>query len=87
MELFKPGYRKRKLYLGYSEIGKTLWHMYEADDKQAAQRKQSNPKQSITNEIALARQFNRLARARKPFPKVETLPDSARRLVLPVPQG
>ena len=30
MELFKSGYRKRKLYPGYSEIGKTLWHMYEA---------------------------------------------------------
>lgn len=53
MELFKPGYNQRKLYLGYSEIGKTLWHMYEADDVQAAERKQSNPKQSITNEIML----------------------------------
>ena len=53
MELFKPGYNQRKLYLGYSEIGKTLWHMYEANDVQAAERKQSNPKQSITNEIML----------------------------------
>ena len=53
MELFKPGYRKRKLYLGYSEIGKTLWHMYEANDVQAAERKQSNPKAHITNEIML----------------------------------
>ena len=40
-----------------------------------------------SREIALARQFNRLARARKPFPLVETLPDSARRLELAVPQG
>ena len=53
MELFSPGYNSKKLYLGYSEVGKTLWHMFEADDQQAAHRKQSNPKQAITNEIML----------------------------------
>jgi len=53
MDLFRQGYNARKLYLGYSEVGKTLWHMYEAGDTEAALRKQSNPKNSITNEIFL----------------------------------
>lgn len=53
LELFTPGYTAKKLYLGYSEVGKTLWHMFEADDQQAAHRMQSNPKQAITNEIML----------------------------------
>lgn len=51
MPYMEPGYRNRKLYLGYSEIGKTLFHMYRADDVQAAERLQSNPKAHITNEI------------------------------------
>lgn len=52
-QYMESGYRSRKLYLGYSEIGKTLYHMYRADDRQAAERLQSNPKAHITNEIMI----------------------------------
>ena len=50
---FQDHYAKDKLFLGYSEVGKTLRHMYEANDIDGAQREQTNPKQHITNEVML----------------------------------
>lgn len=53
LEYFQPDYAEKKLFLGYSEVGKTLKHMYEANDIDAAQRGQSNPKAHITNEVMI----------------------------------
>jgi hypothetical protein len=53
LQYFTPDYAKHKLFLGYSEVGKTLKHMYEAKDTEAAKRGQSNPKAHITNEVMI----------------------------------